>query len=241
MIRHASNFTAVAIATVFAIASARAQTMPKAVGHWEGKIHMGEKDIPMNVDLSKNAAGAWIGTFTIPGSTQADVPLSNIFADDMAVRFTLNLQDNPSFEGKLSAEGNSISGTASNSQGSVNFDLARTGEAHVNVPPPSSALPKEFEGRWEGTIAVNGQSLRLAVILAPNADGTGGGTIVSLDQGNQSFPASTVVVQGKELNIESRAVGAKLHGILGDNGEITAEWSQGTAKFSITLKRASSP
>ena len=86
----------------------------------------------------------------------------------------------------------------------MNFDLARTGEAHVNVAPPSTALPKEFEGRWEGAITVDGKSLRLALILASKPDGNAGGTIVSLDQANQSFPASTVTVQGKELNVESR-------------------------------------
>lgn len=241
MIRRANQLAAVAIASLLASAAATAQTMPKAVGHWEGKIHMGANEIPMNVDLSKNAAGAWIGTFTIPGSTQTDVPLSNIFADDMAVRFTLDLQDNPSFDGKLSTEGNSISGTASNSQGSVNFDLARSGEAHVNVAPPSSALPKEFEGRWEGAIMIDGKSLRLAVVLSPKPDGTGGGTIISLDQGNQSFPASTVTVQGKELNVESRAVSAKLHGMLGDNGDITTEWTQGPATFPLVLKRTPAP
>jgi hypothetical protein len=111
-----------------------AQSAPSAAGHWEGKVQYGNPPLSITVDLTRSAAGAWIGSFSVPGSTTVDVPLSNLAVDSTGVRFTLALPDCPSFEGTLSVEGNSFSGTAANSQGSARFDLTRNGEAHVNVP-----------------------------------------------------------------------------------------------------------
>ena len=234
------TITALAAALTLSTGAA-AQATPKSAGHWEGKIHMGANEVPMTVDLAKDATGAWIGAFTVPGSTQVDIPLAGITATDSSVHFVLSIQDNPSFDGRLSADGASITGTASNSQGSVAFDLARTGDAHVNVPPPSSALPKEFEGRWEGVVSVEGKQLRLALVLATGLNGKATGTLISLDQGNQEFAASTVTIDQKKLTFESRAISSVYTGTLGDDGAITGEWSQGGVRLALIMRRAEKP
>lgn len=230
------NLTALGAALTLSAAAA-AQAAPRSAGHWEGKIHMGANEVPMTVDLAQDASGAWIGSFTVPGSTQVDVPLTGITATDSSVHFVLSFPDNPSFDGKLSADGTSISGTASNSQGSVGFDLARTGDAHVNVAPPSSVLPVEFVGRWEGAVSAEGKQLRVAFVLTPAPDGKATGTLISVDQGGQEFKASTVTVDGKKLIFESRSISAVFTGTLGDDGAITGEWSQGGARLPLALKR----
>lgn len=222
-------------------ATAAAQTAPKAAGHWEGQLHMGAQEVPIAIDLSKNATGAWIGTFSVPGSGQTDLPLANITADDAGVHFTLSVQEVATFEGKLSADAKTISGTASNSQGSVGFDLTRGGEAKVNLPAPSSALPKEFEGRWEGIVDVGGTKLRLAIKLSTGADGKAAASLISIDQGGQEFPATSVTVDGKKITVEVRPVGGAYNGVLGANGEMTGEWSQGPMKVALLLKKATMP
>jgi hypothetical protein len=226
------------VAIVLCGATVAAQAAPKAVGHWQGTIHMGANDVPMTIDLSKNSSGAWVGAFSVPGSSQVDVPLGDITADDASVHFTLSVQELATFEGKLSVEGNSIAGTASNSQGSVQFELTRAGEAHVNAPPPSSALPKEFEGRWEGAVDAGGNKLRLAIKLTTGADGNAAGSLISIDQGGQEFPATTVAVEGKKLTVEWRVISGSYSGVLGTNGEIVGEWAQGGAKLALVLKKA---
>ncbi len=225
-------------ALALSAATASAQAAPKSAGHWEGKIHMGPNEVPMTVDLSKDASGKWIGAFTVPGSAQTDIPLINITADDANVRFSLSLADTPTFEGKLSADGINITGTASNSQGSVGFDLARTGDAHVNVPAPSTALPKEFDGRWEGVITAGANQFRLGLKLTTGTDGKAAAMLTSIDQGGQEFPASTVTVDGKKLTVELRAISSTFSGTLGENGEIAGEWTQAGAKLPVTFKRA---
>lgn len=226
-----------AAAIVVPCSSAPAQSAPNAAGHWEGKVLFGNPPLPVTVDLSKNAAGAWIGAFSIPGSTTVDVPLANIVIDSAGVRFTLAIPDNPSFEGTISADGKSFSGSAANSQGSARFDMTRAGEAHVNLPIPSSALSAEFEGRWEGAIDVGGQQRRIGLRFARAADGTAAGTLVAIDQGGQEFPITTTTITGKEIQFELRSLSGSYHGTLGASGEIAGEWSQGGQKVPLTFKR----
>ena len=238
MTRFAVSPVVLSVAIVLCGATVTAQAAPKAAGHWQGTIHMGANEVPMTIDLSKNSSGAWVGAFSVPGSSQAGVPLGDITASDTTVHFTLAVQELATFEGKLSVEGNSIVGTASNSQGSVQFELTRAGEAHVNEPPPSSALPKEFEGRWEGIVDTPGGKLRLVIKLTTGADGKAAGTLISVDQGGQTFPASTVVVEGKKLTAEWRLISGSYSGLLGTTGEIVGEWAQGAMKLALVLKKA---
>jgi hypothetical protein len=242
MTRMPTKSIRILVTLALSAASVAAQApAPKAAGHWEGQLHMGAQEIPMTIDLSKNAAGAWVGTFSVPGSGQTDIPLGNLTADDAAIHFTLSVQEVATFEGKLSADAKSISGTASNSQGSVGFDLTKGGDAKVNLPPASTALPKEFEGRWEGAVNVGGNNLRLAIKLSTGADGKAAASLISIDQGGQEFPATTVGVDGKKLTIEVRPVGGSYSGIMADNGEIVGDWSQGPVKVALVLKKAERP
>jgi len=225
-------------ATFFSAGSfASAQSAASAAGHWEGKIQYGNPPLPVTLDLSKNATGAWVGAFSVPGSTTVDVPLANIVIDSTGVRFTLALPENPSFEGTISADGKSFSGSAANSQGSARFDMTRSGEAHVSVPAPSSALPAEFEGRWEGAIDVGGQQRRIGLRFARAADGTAAGTLTAIDQGGQEFQVTTTTITGKDLQLELRALSGAYHGTLGAAGAIAGEWSQGGQKVPLTFKR----
>src|SRR5690349_17610055 len=83
-------------------------------GHWQGTVKMGEnKNLPLTVDLMKNAQGAWIGSLSIPGSTTADVPIA-VTVDGNTVRFTADLPMRATFEGKLAADGATIAGAARN-------------------------------------------------------------------------------------------------------------------------------
>jgi hypothetical protein len=81
--------------------------------------------MPVTVDLAKNAGGAWIGSLSIPTSSSIDVPLSAIDVQGDAVKFTTNLPEKTSFDGKVSSDGGTLSGTVSNIDGSVAFQLAR--------------------------------------------------------------------------------------------------------------------
>src|SRR5262245_42608877 len=100
--------TFVAAIALSSAAPLRAQTDP--TGHWEGKIHIPNRELGLAVDLTKDASGAWIGSLTIPGTTTVDVPLATVTVTAGAVRFTAALPGATTFEGVLSADAASLDG-----------------------------------------------------------------------------------------------------------------------------------
>jgi hypothetical protein len=216
-----------------------AQTDSKVAGHWEGKIQMPKRDLGITVDLGKNPTGAWIGSMSVAGSSAKDVPLDDIAVEDTNVRFTSNLPESVFFEGHPSADSASLSGTASTAAGGVPFQLTRTGEANVKVPPPSTVLSREFAGSWEGSHEVNGKARRVGLKLWTAANGAAAATLTAGEQGEVVISVTTVTIQGKDLRLEARAVSGTYHGTLSAEGEIAGEWSEETEHFPLTFKRVS--
>lgn len=116
----------------------------------------------MTVDLAKNSKGEWIGSLSIPDAGLVDVPLSGISVEDAtpsrlapfaatAVRFRIaGLPNAPSFDGKLSEDGNGLTGTATSDKGSAPFHLKRNGEANVKAPPPSTRRNRDGNADQRG-------------------------------------------------------------------------------------------
>ena len=228
-----------ALAALVTVTSAvAAQATPKANGHWEGTLKMPNQTLNIAVDLDKNPAGVWIGSMSVVASTSINVPLTKISVDEKAVRFTAALPTDASFEGSYSADAKGLAGTASNAQGGAPFELTRTGEANVQLPPASSAMQKEFEGTWEGAIDAGGQQIRVVLRLSAAPDGTAKGVLLSPDQGNLEMAATAVTITGKQLQMEVRSVSGSYRGTLGATGEITGEWTQGPNTLPLNLKRA---
>jgi hypothetical protein len=217
-----------------------AQTASNPAGHWQGKIQIPNHEQGITVDLARSPKGVWIGSMSVTGSTSIDVPLASITVEGSAVRFAASLPERASFDGHVSADGSGLSGTASNAAGEAPFQLTRNGEANVNVPPPSSALSKEFEGAWEGALDAGGRVRRIGLKLSPAADGTATATLIAVDQGNLEIPVATVTIKDKQLQLEARAVSGTYSGTLGGSGEIAGEWAQGANRFPVTFKRVSS-
>ena len=220
-------------AVLFCASLAMAQ--PNPAGHWQGKIQVPNREMPVTVDLARNASGAWIGSMTVATSTSVDVPLTGISVDDGTVKFSAALPERATFSGRFSADGAKLLGTASNAAGEAPFELARAGEANVKVPPPSTALPKEFEGAWEGALEAGGKTVPIAMKLTAAPDGQASAILTAE---GKDVPASTVTVKDKLLDLELRAVSGTYHGTLGANGEIAGEWTQRGNHMPLSFRRA---
>jgi len=217
-------------------ASGWAQTAAPGSGHWEGTLHAPNGDVALTVDLGKNPAGLWIGSLS--AGNIVDVPLTKVSVDNGTVRFAMaEMPGAPSFEGKLSADANDLSGAAAAPTGAVAFQLKRKGDANVKLPPASSALSKDFEGHWEGSLELGGNALRIGVKLSRTADGAATGTLISVDQGGQEIPITTVTIKNQDLQFDVRAISGSYHGVLGATGEIDGNWTQGPGTLPLHLKR----
>ena len=210
----------------------------KAAGHWQGKIQIPEHELGVTVDIAQNPRGAWIGSMSITGSPIADVPLASVTVEGTVVRFTADLPGHSLFDGRLSTDGNALSGKASSAEGEATFALTRDGEANVKVPVPSTALPKEFEGAWKGAVNSDGKTMRVGLKLSPAADGSATATLTSIDQGNQEIPVTSVTIENKQMELEVRLVSGNYRGTLGAGGEISGVWSQGAIQVPLTFTRS---
>jgi hypothetical protein len=233
------------LALLFAAAGALASAQPvsKAAGHWEGALKAPGQDVAIIVNLAQNAKGEWIGSMLSPQQGAQDMPLGGISVQGTAVRFSMaGVPGAPVFEAKLNADGSEMSGACSSGGQSMLFSLKRTGEAKVNLPPPSSQLSKEFEGNWEGALEAGGAQLHLVLKLTRKPDGSGAGSVVSVDQGNAELGINTITQKDKAIEFEIRAVTGGYKGALNAEGtEIAGTWTQMGNSAPLTFKRAAQP
>ena len=233
-------FAALVAAPQVSAAQAAPATQPAAAvdpaGHWEGAISLPDMDMKVEIDLAK-ASGNWKGTIGIPQQSVKGFPLGDITVAGTTVSWAMKgVPGEPRMKGTISADGKSIAGDFTQGGGTMPFKLSRTGDAKFEELPKSTAITKDLEGTWEGTLDVQGKLLRLLFKLATQPDGTGSAVIVSVDQGNVELPAGAVMQNGSKVRVIVPVVVGNYEGEL-KGGELTGTWSQGPNKWPLTLKR----
>ena len=143
----------------------------RAAGHWEAKSN----GATIALDLVRDAAGAWNGG--LHGGAPGAVPLKNIFVAGHSVHFeTPGGGFAPTFDGRLSEDGQTLTGSAKHDTELDRLTFHRTGEAHVaGLPERSTPITKALEGEW---LADQGD-MHLILRLANGSDGIGGGMLVA--------------------------------------------------------------
>lgn len=215
-------------------ASAHAQG-PTASGHWSGAIEVPAQPIAIEVDLKPDGQG-WIGTISIPSQNLKAFPLSAVEVQGRQVGFAMpQVPGAPTFKGEVTTDGASILGDFTQGEGKTTFALKRTGEAAIAAPPKSTAITKDIEGQWSGTLDTGAQQLRLTLKLANGADGATG-TIVSVDQGNAEIPIGSIVQSESHLELTVPMVAGSFTGDLKD-GKLAGTWKQGPGTLPLTFTR----
>ena len=214
-----------------------ASAQPTAAGHWEGAIQVPGQELQVWVDL-KGDGSKWEGTIGIPAQSLKGFPLSDISVQGDVVSFVMkNVPGEPAFKGTLSKDGKTISGDFSQGAGSAPFSLTRTGDAKSEVLPKSTPIDDSLVGTWEGPLDIQGKVLRLAFKLARQGDGTGGGTLISVDQGGVGIPIAAVIQEGTKVRLLTPTIVGAFEGELkGD--ELRGTWSQGPGSWPLVLKRS---
>ena len=163
-----------AVALLAVSGSARGQQAPAAPppsGHWMGSIEAGP-GIPVEVDLGRQGDG-WRGTISIPSQGTKGIPVSDLVVKNTSVEFAIKgAPGDPRFKGELSQDGKTIAGTFS--QGGATRPAHARMEGRTPSSKPSQknpAVSKALLGTWEGTLDVQGKSLRLVLTLANGPDG----------------------------------------------------------------------
>ena len=210
---------------------------PSAAGHWTGMLDTPAQALDLEVDLKPGTPPAWVGTISIAVQNLKAFPLS-VEVQGTSVSFVMaNVPGTPTFKGTLAADGTSISGDFSQGGGSLPLKLTRKSDAVFTEPAKSTAITKEFEGAWSGSLAVpGGKTLRLALKLANGADAATG-SMVSIDQGSGEIPISTITQAGTHLTLVVQAVNGSYSGELKD-GKLVGTWTQGPGSLPLEFVRA---
>lgn len=217
-------------------AASAAQTAVSPAGRWEGSIAIPTGDLKVIVDLDRDAKGTWIGDIDMPEQAVKDLPLRNVSVSGESVSFGLSAgPGDPTFKGKLSEDGATISGDFFQAGGSVPFSLKRTGEAKVYLPDKIPAIPEKFTGKWEGKLETPVGSYILVFNLS-NKDGSAIGTVDSPDQGAMGIPMSMISPGENTIKIALKLISTEYNGKLSEDGKtLTGEWSQGPGNYALVL------
>jgi uncharacterized protein len=211
------------------------QSTPAPSGHWVGTLEAGAS-LGVEVDLARQDAGAWRGTFSVPAQGQKGVPLADIAVKNTSVEFAIRGgMGDPRFKGELSADGKTITGTFSQAGASLPLTLTWKGEPQFEAPIKNAAVSKALLGTWEGTLDVKGTTLRLVLTLANGPDGATG-KLVSVDQNNFEIPVSRITEEGSRVKLVITMVSGGFEGdVKGD--EIAGTWTQGPLSLPLVFKR----
>jgi hypothetical protein len=208
---------------------------PSPAGRWEGKLATPMQTLDLTVDIVAKGSG-WEGVITIPAQNLTQFPLTSVTAGDSAT-FAMAGPGNPQFTGKIDATGKTWTGEFTQGDGRLPLSLTRTGDAKIDPPKPSTAIGKELEGSWEGSLDAGGRTLRLVLKLATGPDGLGQGTLVSVDQGNAEIKIQTITLAAGRLTLFLPTIAGSWDGEL-KGEQLEGTWKQGPGSSPLTFKRA---
>lgn len=95
-------------------------------GHWEGAIELPGMKLEINLDFTQAEDGTWQGDISIPAQNAKDLPLAKITLDGLKTSFVISgVPGDPTFQGALSEDGQTISGQFSQAGQTFPFRLSR--------------------------------------------------------------------------------------------------------------------
>jgi hypothetical protein len=212
-----------------------------AAGHWEGAIVVPSGEMPFEVDLAVDGNGALVGTFTNPSERLVGYPLSKASVDGGSITLEIDTgaDSGPQrFVGKLSADGQAMSGELLVSVYGLPFNFRRTGAAEIQAPPRSPAIDAALARDWHATLAIGGSSLPVRLSLRNNADGTASGSWAS---GRGVATPVKIVHENGRLILTSAAAPASFVGaVSADGAEIAGTLKSGALEQALTFTQGAS-
>jgi uncharacterized protein (TIGR03435 family) len=139
------TFAAVALFVLIAAAESRAQSptdnkTQSIADTWQGTLHAGQ-DLRTVVKITKADAGGYKAVFYSIDQGGDGLPVTKITVDGTTVKMTLTMISG-TYEGKLSPDGKTITGTWSQGPTPLPLILTRaTPETEWTIPPPTPKLP----------------------------------------------------------------------------------------------------
>lgn len=223
------------IVCLLVTAAARAQAVE---GDWEGTLKPGAAELRLALHVKKDDKGGLKATFDSVDQGAMGIPVSSVSFSDGTLKFALD-DIQASYEGKLDAGKNIISGNWSQGGGSLPLEFARPKPRAA--AKPRTPKPSDIDGDWEGALEAGGQTLRVALHITSYEDGMSA-KFDSLDQNLMGVPVTSIQRDGTKLKFELKQFAGTFEGAIDKElNTINGEWSQGGGSLPLVLKRKSAP
>ncbi|MFB3825470.1 MAG: hypothetical protein ACE15B_01830 [Bryobacteraceae bacterium] len=216
-------------------ASVFAQTGP--AGHWEGTFKVNDREIGLALDLARNTRSEWIASMGVPSQNATGLVVTDLAVIGDSVKFVGVELMMSRFDLTLAPDG-TMKGTISSRQGSLPVEFKRTGEAKVQLIPPSPAVSKELEGDWEGSLQTPNRTLRVIFHFKNLPDKTVAATIDTPDTGAVRLPLNEVKQTGRDVEFGIRIAHASFKGKLNPEGtELAGQFTHEQENVPLTLRK----
>lgn len=225
-----------AVAAMLLVSAVRAQTGP--AGHWEGTFDANGRAIGLGLDLAKKTKSEWIASMSVPAENVTGLVVMDVAINGNSVKFVGVELMMSKFDLVLEPDGR-MKGTLSNPRGvAAPIEFKRTGEAKVELLPPSPAVSKDLEGDWEGSLQTPGPGFRILFHFRNQPDGTVAATIDTPDRGSMGLPLNNVTETGRKVEVGIRIAHATFQGTLnGEGTELAGQFTHEENSLPLTLRK----
>lgn len=176
-------------------------------GDWKGTLDAGSAQLRLVLHISKSANGVLQATLDSVDQGANGIPVSSIVLKDSKLSLGVEAVHG-TYEGAVSADGKSISGTWTQSAAlPLEFKRAVKDEAKSH----GESKPSDIDGAWMGVLDTGSIKLHVVFHVVNTADGLTA-TLDSPDQGVKGMSTSSVTRDGSSLRIEAKNIGGIFQG-----------------------------
>jgi hypothetical protein len=201
------------------------------IGDWHGTLKAGGAELRINLHIAKGDDDNLKATLDSIDQAAMGIPVASASLKDSMLKLAIDAVQG-TYEGKVNADANSITGTWTQGQ-ALPLEFRR-GTIQIEHKP---AKPSDIDGAWLGTLDMGGSKLRIVFHIVNTEDGLTA-TADSPDQGAKRLPVTTVTRSGSSLKLEMKSLAATFDGKIADNlATIAGTFTQNGSSFSLMLSR----
>ena len=235
------RYLLVCIALLMGFARQLPAQAPRSLeGNYTGKLQAGEAQLHLVLHLSKSSNGSYRASLDSLDQGVMAIEASSVLVSGSTLKLEVT-SAGAKFEGKISADHQTIDGTWS--QGGASLAL----QFHREDPGAASRKPSDavsaVEGLWQGALETHGMRLRLQLHVSHDTEGQLVAAMDSLDQLVVGLPAVSVTEKASIFHFEIPAVDGAYDGTLNaSKEELSGKWSQtGVEAQRLDFKRSDQP
>src|SRR5256885_2619777 len=205
-------------------------------GEWEGELVVGEARMRLVLHVSGEKGGELRARLDSPEQSVYGMEASAVSQAQGALRFEI-ASVGASFEGKLGADGRSMTGAWQ--QAGQSFPLVFHRQSGNSAGKKPVGAISQVEGTWQGAFQNGNMRYRLQLHVTHDEEKKLSGTLDSLDQGANGLPMSELSERNGAVHFEIAMVTGVYEGTMNAaHNAITGKWSQNQDTVALEFKRS---